>query len=540
MIQVFVQGWSWNNLSMDNQFWKVSFLNKTVTPVPFTSRTDLFPYLVEDGLGTISFTAEDVEQDIKGYYKSMYSSNVQLRFNGNKLINGQTLKDFFLIDQNTSYIKYKVEIIYNGTTLFVGSISQDGLSQVVDTSAESGTITATVLGFDKEAKDYYSNIPLRPMSFIPGASPSLTYRVEFEQEGEINIANHSVPIFFSQLFDSNFFISPTDLRSYTGNTWRIIDRPHFLKTPAGKLQWYKSGYSTAVQKGENVFDYFKKVCNAMGWVFYFWTRNGVPALFIKDRKDNSAFNTLYIGNDIILDSGYHLQKTSPNIRPHAVVCLDGQEFGGDFGLSNSAMRGNRVSVLAYNRQRVTITSGIKDVNRIGQGYSATYQHYGTVRENTDDKFSYSIDSAPGGNVLFNYKMNKEDVMILDNGSHNDLGVQVDRFNRKNFAQQEPVNSSSFLFTGHYGHHCYAPVDNSDSNNVNFNDYSQTNFYLDNFKSLLTGALNYSVDVRIKGLLTTPFTNAEFTNGEYPNIKFTIKDVGLDLYRNETELKVYAI
>lgn len=540
MIRIWVQGFQWNQATIINDFFKVSFLNKTELPTPITNRIDVFPSIHE--IDELNYSGEDVEQDVRGYYKTMYSSNFSFRISPfKKLSNGQRADDFFLIQGNTNYIKYKVEVEVDGVTLFVGSVNQDGISQTYDTSELSEMISVEALGFDAEAKQYYGNLPLPNFTDIPGSGQT-SYKVIFEGENDNlsqSIKTNFLSTFITGLFESNFFVNPTEFTA-----WRIMERPHFYKVnvTGSNLQWYKSGYRSAQRRGENRFDYFNRLMNAMGWVYYFWTRNNVPAIYVKNRFETGGSVFTLDASNII---GYEIKKSSPFLRPYAVAMFDGREFGGDAGLSNSAMRGDRTYVIGHNRQEALNSSGISDVVESGGKYvSPTYQNYGTVRVNDDTMFQYSIDSAPGGNVISTHTINKTDLLVIDNGSHVNFGMQVDWVNTKNFDSDENINNTSFVFTGHYGNHIFASTSvihpSPDLFNVSYRDYIKQNTFKNNFLALLRGSSNHVVTVTVKGLITTPMTTLQFNNGQFVGKRFSIKEMSLDIYRRQTNLTLYSI
>ena len=621
-LKILCQGFWWNKELIKQDYYKMSFIANETQPGFFTPELDLMNYIEEGSLGDIEFNFEELALDESGNTKEKYFLASEFSFN---VINGiyekyamQTefgvwetkdfsMEDFLRVKKDTTYIKYKVRVMYNygygtGTdkwrTIYKGCIEQDGIEATYSKDNNNGIIKIQVIGYEKQFKEYFEKQPLPIFTSLYGLH-STQYQIK-ERGNDGTPYNRSLLYcslkyaFFSShtfhtlpnelFFDFNISI---EFEGITYHDYTLIEEPHFIKY--GGTNWnpnhpifYRNGYNRAFADGENLFGFVKKLCNSMGWIFFFAmvqppNPNSDYELHfcIRDRFNYNSATPFTIDNNKIDESGITISKASPETTVSVIVIPDGEFKGGyarkalydkSFIFASPYFWGNRIVVLDESSNlplsgtKKIIANHFDNVRQNGDEYdNISFHPYSQLVEKNDNEYKFKTI----GNILSNYYIDEEgqirytrdyaepidiksfgyslkDVLIINAGV-NKVGRQVDATNMVHsdliVNETSQTSERAMWFTGNYGEMLSIEAG---QNNVNttycYNDIIQTDEFKNNFLKFKVSHANMTVGITYLDILTNPNQSIKFLNNEVlGNEKFALAKMIIKLESGKTKL-----
>lgn len=402
------------------------------------------------------------------YYLKRQTSNIEIKLSD---LSG-TLRNFFEIYSDTSYLRYRAELytISGNEKVWDGVVTQDSINALFDSpqnnSADNEVIKLTLIGLDKEFKDYYKQLPL----------PSETTLV-WHQDSALMIKYGSTTawsekaaeyLYLSELMSQLFPNAEFLVDEYIAD-WRI-SRDGFIRVMANlgnSFVMVKLGYKQIADNNENRYDFISKLCYAMGWDFFY--HNGY--FVIQDKsKENAAADTYDYGK---FEGRIEVSKDAAHKTFEHIIIKDGK------------IRGNPgepilQDVLYYNKFQILSTihdkySNIPFTKIKSDGYlqyANTHKCYAETDDDEDGdryKFNlYAITTHPTRPQPTAYEITRSKILFIDGG---DTGNCFTRYERSTGINVPAINSDIAFFgglipgtttnsnmwlnfNGHYGNICY--------------------------------------------------------------------------------------
>lgn len=516
---------------------------------------DLYDYLIQGSLSPIEISVETIDDDKKLFFET---SSVSLKC-FNDVVNGnQKLSDFFQLYNQEVYIKYLVNIKYNGDIVYTGVIYPENIKM---NDRETELIDFSIVGFEKEFKEYYSNkyIPSLPANDI--SMPTQENHAGFNSSG---LDYHLKNTYFNSSYITNIRLIGI------GGEYYIIHQPYLFR-PDNKFVndeiFCKVGYVCFQRDEFNLFDFFKSICLSMGWVWYFNNRE----MIVRNRYDVSHFPILEIdynekfikhdvenqfseigGDNIMIDDG-EFWSSGYLITPYA------QNLGKDVDL-----QGSRKIVLSEKNTPTLTTNPFNKLEFISTSYEINYSDFKSYvfgEENISNinlKEAYCYPTFDHTNIYVTNKSYNASMTLRVNplvNSRNNAGalniVQArtapsgDNYGNGNYFTTNimPLADNVFAYRGNPGN-CLMRYNLQTHKVENYQHYITTDTFKNNFKPLLKSKLQLLLTVEYEGIITNPSYMVKINNYPYSNTLndslFSVQKVKFDLLNNKTILSVVKI
>lgn len=539
MLEIKIQGYSWNTNVKD-----ASFFNPLDRGTAFTPNLDFWDYIKIDETPKLEWEREELDIGDKSVANYILPREMNFEISGiDVLPNGQTVSDFFLMKQDKSLVRYKVQLVENNLLFWEGIVSNENTEYVNSLDDSDQTLRVMIYGFERELMEYYKPKKLPEMQSV--VALNLTdYAIPFFNENNNQgqqMRYAFLNTFLRLLFDNNFNVM-------TPGNWIIMERPHFAKVQnRSNLIWFQNGYRKVYEDEENIFNFFIKILNSMGWIFSFDYVGGVRQMIIKNRADEQG--TII---DITSDEIQHLENkhTSPHPTVASVVLTNGTYFGGTDGaglmFGETILRGQRCIVITDVATTSLAAHHISDVNPpIGispTNYNiGTYQPFSQVVDNNNEYFEYYYSSGrdpftnPPTVFRESFVLNKWETLMLNVGE-NKVSVQVDSANKFNFNEPggEGMSGTAMSYTGNYG----SMLGYFQGNEV-VNYYRwvlNENQFINNYQKLMRRNDNISCMVKIDRMIKNTNFRVRI-NDVYGSKIFNPRLISVDLFREETTLEL---
>ena len=551
-IDIYCQGFIWNETVVGNDFHKISFLNTTPAeqPTPLTEKIKLNMFLVRDSLQDLTVGIEDTDTD-GGNSAYAVPSDLSLDVHSRQP-DLDYLKEFFRVVKDTTYIKYKIEIKDDGDLKYLGTIDQAFIKQALTQADRHRDVQIKIKGYETEFKEYFEGKTLPAFTSVM-ATGHTQYQVEYHNEGFKYIQKATLTSFLPALFEYCATIKfEEDLRD---RVWEIVERAHFVKYSTGRLIWYKCGYASIVRDGGSIFDFFVKLMNSMGWQWFAGMDNGVFTIYIKNRSTVSL-PTYNLNAQRFLRGSRVLGKSDPNILFKHIIIKDGEMFGGttnpNLMFGSPDLRGRRWIIVTLLGKQSLYPNHLDDVGWLPVGGYSTIA-FTTFSQRRGD-FSYGICATIVGTTatFTGHSVGENDTLFI-NAGENTKGMQVDYANKKNYDsdEREPFSGTAMLFTGCYGNCLGYQAKNQNHLHVyNYWDYVCGNtdpwgashnydkMFENNMKAYIERRGNRTPELTVNELVWSPLITPEFNSDEhYGTEKFNIAEMKLNLNKRTTNFKL---
>ncbi len=560
-IQILCQGFYWNQNSIGQNYGNISFFNQGSYSA-FTNEADLTPFIINDSLSPLSYEFEDSERGTDS--SRLYFTPSDISFSVSDIdgqasfwVNGQTktrLRDFFQILSDTTYIKYLVKLKYKGSTVFQGVVSNESLEEAISTKDDSHIIKISVLGFEKEIKDYFSNKKLSDYNY---GWTSAGFGVKTTN----NQYYYPRFITFEDLLNTWFRITPAtgfrlfpDVSNVHNNTvrWYVFDSafltkfaPNDGKVP--RMLFNRCSFLDAVNNNETVWSFLVKLCNSMGWIFYIRTieQNGVANafLYVKNRYTINKSDIISV-NDGNKLTPQILSKVDFRKKFYSVYIPNGtMDTARDPSWDNyKYINGIIISSTA---QYGMTSMFLKDIHYNGYYSGYTYASRLQVIDTLSDTDIVLRDIKHDPSFLVN-EINylKNDVLVLDTGE-SPKNWRTDLKGLVNLADpNSTLGTYDIQYKGNYGSMMsFSYLEGSQTLYnwlYSYEDYTSgaaINWFENNMRMLLLGKSTQTLELSIYGIETDPLKSVLINDEYYSNKYFGITEMTIDFINDTTKFKL---
>lgn len=431
---------------------------------------------------------------------SLSASNVTLKISDLRMFrvrrSSGVFEEYFprqFFDINQPYINSKFKVTISpverspqSSDLFTGIISMDGIKEYFSGDNDSHTIEITAVGREKELKEYYSSVELPPLS---GWLSAPTW------SGSRHISYLSLESVLSQILNLQAvgaaLVLEDSLKSWNVSAYPVLD----VRANSGTARssfFIKSGYSVIGYNGENVYDFLRRLCNTMGWVFYFH----LDKFYVRNRAAS-------FGNIVQLDYMDHVSSLTVEREAPAgkrlIVIPDGAYDGNDntesFPYNNYGKGGRAVFI----RSTVPFTNSQNHWNLPGyrnhtlglNPYLNHSFHFNCQSNDKDYSFMVWKTNLPyitGG--IYRYNVPSEAVLKIDGDIASPkfgwvTEVTLYAFARKDelheFGKSE-ISNNDFIYTGNYGNCLFKLGSEDEKVSMTYQDYVNDSDGLGTFRS----------------------------------------------------------
>ena len=507
---------------------------------------DLYDYLEKDGMSNINYEFEGVDSENSIYVKC---SNVTLTCKSD-IYNGTNLTDYFELYLQNKYIKFKANFYDEDDVLFYSGIIQTDGIEISD--LRDDLLSITVLGYEKEFKEGFSNRPLLDASSLnydlpPGTPLNITGLYFYTAERLIKYNFGNILDDTTALFLRNIFISK---HPYTyANSSRFEDY-------GNTTIHIKTGYKCFYQDEISRFEWFDSLCLSMGWVWFFY----LGKLVIQERRDND-FPIKHIDyNELIIRNG--LTNRVEQFQCANVIIKSGEYFGTATDIYYN--RGGADTIYSNTNDYTNITFPFYKLNFSSpNSYFTTpnSNHIYRVNASQDEwRYSYSrnryttaINSSVTG-IEWNYDI-KKTIIISPYICSKDNAGGIDTLNARtntgayygngNFyyaAAREDTGTSKILYTGHAGH-SVVTYNSTTTKLQTYEFYSQSENFKANFKKFVKTNEDVILEIEVAELITNPLQRIHIDNFPYYDIDskdFIIESLSFNYFDKTTILKIRMI
>lgn len=482
----------------------------SVKPVSTEVINDLKPYMIDVSDITWDLDTTDEEDGKSNLF--FEESDVTYELSG--IVNNSYLIDFFGLYRDTTREKYLIQILdeKNGSFIHRGIVSQELIEITYSPAVDSEVIKITAMGYLKEFKAYYSGINLVEGGFNWSTEENLPNVIH--NSGGHRTRGCSMQSLLQQNFSGgvttiNFILEP-DVAE-----WFIIENPCLSKRQnysglrPDNTCWIKSSYERIRTNQEKRFDFIRRLCNAMGWIFYYSDNN----FYIKNRSPIETPAVLDFNNVI----EYTLTKQKEESQYESVIILDGATGQGD-GTGGGQLRGARFQYF-----------GSHDSTPFGRwwthiDYNGCLLHYHTAHwrmmryyNENDNEWNYKITEFPlegcsqNGMASNQISLSKKTMLRIDGGDTGEHGWGYDIVNKVSFEREFSYEGGDYevKFKGNYGNAMFK-IDNN--NQVyTYEDYVQSAVFRNNFVKFFRNNLARRVKLKYKGIIVNPLQKYTFVN-----------------------------
>lgn len=446
---------------------------------------------------------------------------------------------YFNIKSTQKRYLYVFWITYGVDTIFAGVANQGAIKYNESTKTDSERISIEAKSLLNHFLDYHKttecNVTNMESKFtrtleISGTEYRSSYLTDFIKY-----------LFFGNAYGFNFV-------NNTGRDWEINRQPFFYVNYQNIYQFITNGFRkigipTVSGQYETKTGFFLKLCNAMGWDFQITSNftNELITLEISNRYKptlavtassediasinyNTEFNDSNVEYIVILDglvkSGSTYGTTQGN--PVKIVSKDGSYSNNGYFFKN-ATTGRSYTLYYYEGAEYYMVANILTPGDILQYTKTTYT--GTVRNNT-------IINIENKNILF-----------ID-GGENDIGTRIDMASKIITLDTNELGGAAadVVFRGNYGSMLFY----RDNNYLrNYDDYSKTDTFKNNFKTLLKSKDSDTIEV-VWNKLFTDYYESNYSqivlndSNPYLNSTWDITELELDTENEQTKMKLKRV
>jgi len=491
---------------------------------------DLIDYVKNESDLIISSRREEIDtiEDSLRLFTSFGSLDLSL----SNLVRPR-LFDFFIIDNNENpFYLYKIKMIDDGTLIFQGTLSPSdlGYSNPQEFN-ERETIDLTIYGWGKGFKDYFSSGLMPDLSF-----PNYWFEEEFngnplEVTSLLLLINALFAIPYSNIITDNGINDDTTL-----NAWRIKRFPDLVNPTTTSnsgndpTYWFQNGYDyiSSNQKLSPI-DFFRKMCNAMGWVFYFKIVDNEMKFVVRNRVTTKNFFTQrQIDNADVIEYSVVFAEYRQRVKVIKIPALEA--FGGDsifydstgiLIIANLVYQGKhdlvfsvdstppKTDLIYFTEAKLDLSAGWKIKPKAIEDYGFSKYFNG---DNVNTKYENIFYNSGELTEVFAFSYDGRFLLEIDAG-HNNFSAEKKK--RKNlqtavasdYNSGDNISGGDLIYDGNIGtamcrlesgansYTQYLALNNGLSGN---RSYTRSPQFQSNIQALLTTNSNLNVLVKVKG------------------------------------------
>ncbi len=542
-------------------------------PRSVISTLDLTDYLIEGGLGEISYAANKVDSD-NGFY--LEAGEVKIKCTnildgwgslGEYISLSETslLEYFDFYNTNSKYF-WKVNIWNDERALpiWAGIIKRENVSMG---NRPDEIVEINAVSMDKEFSEYFSGKTLLGFDSFEVVSPLISGSDGLPLKGLqwarlVNVLERNFPgVAFNWSNDGSHFI----------NLYYVADKSYIyaeITTPlinGSKTLTIKAGYDPFVLQEIDRFTWLHDVCKGMGWKLSFQNETVV----MENRKDaTTATVNLDYETDFIQHGVQSLELT--NIQ--TVIINDGEYYGGD----NTELEESTATNIIDDEDTYHYIGGF-DAKIYSDSFGTNYNYntpfrrleteFGTVyarkfedwymmkkapdQTNNKTMFNLYINMNPGG--VFDYQKfigTDSTSITLDLITNSSYPTSLDIDNARNSDGNFYGNGNSYS-SAHdagnngvymYGNPCHALVrfDTTALRLETYDIYTNTEQFQENFSTITGTGNKLHLQVTVNEVLDSIdaiYTIANYPYKEISGWRFAVIDASVDLINQTTTLKL---
>lgn len=515
---------------------------------------DLYDYLVKQSLSPIEISVETVDDNQKLFYET---SNVTLKC-FNKIVNGNvTLANFFQLYNQDSYFKYLINIEYNNNIVYTGILYPENIKML---DREQEIIDLSIVGLEKEFKEYYSN---KYIPSLPANETALPTQFVLPGFNSSELGYHLRHTFFNSPYITNIKLIGIGL-------YYIIHQPYLYRPDNRFINnevFVKTGYKCYQRDEFNLYEFFKSICLSMGWVWYFDNRE----MIIRNRYDVNNFPVLEIDYNEKFEK-HDVENQFSDIGADNVMIDDGEFWSNGYLLTPTNghtlkeidITGSRRIVLSDKNVDTVTTNPFRQLKFISTSYEINYSDFKVYKfgeenlTNINLKEVYCYPSSDPLNIIENNKSYNASMTLKVNpiiNSRNQAGLinitqartapNGDNYGYGNyFTTNISLSDNTFAYRGNPGNCLVRYNTESTHLNENYQHYITTEAFKNNFRPLLKSKLQLLLTIEYDGVLTNPSYIVKIKNYPYSNsvhdYTFSVQKIKYDLINKKTFLSIVKI
>jgi len=558
-LRIVLEKYSWANTTVINEVNFFGLTNPTLTGSLTVHNNLAKSYLVKDSFGDVNYDFANVDENNSLYF-SASSLSFQLL---NAIGQGEDLDSFFEIYTTDNYIKFKLFIYDDSEDLiYTAIISKDGVSYA---NREQSIISVLAVGYEKEFKEYYSNVKMVHPDSIDNEN---SIKADIDLTG-LNFKYLSTVI--GILFERVSITFP----SVAGAMW-VADKPYIYSPLSvmseNDLFECKSGLINFYNAGMTSYEYLNFMCLSMGWIWFFYLDRLIirpaydvasPELVIDYNEtflEHSIENTVldFTRENIVIECGEYYaldgHATRTNQFPLTVRNSSGDHYLGSYiNIVYSLNNSDTTEVNAYRGLNLALFGS--DYYYIPNYNNHTHKAY----IDSDRYFRYykSFYTTGTNNLndllltttYYNYSVNNS-IVINTGVTNRNNGSYLDTTNARGSTGRYYGNGNSLAttnaitdveigYTGSVGESVIYK-DIATGKYYNYDNLMKFDFMKKNFLTYVSNNINVLLGLRIKSLITNPLQVPKLLNYVYANInniKMTITQLGYNIFTKLTNLRV---
>jgi len=284
-LEIICEQYDYSGLTTDIN--EVNFFS-SIEPV-LLDTVDLTDYFMRNTDVQFRVKREDMDKVADSIQLFTYFDTLKLSLSGAK---SPSLFDFFALDNNDTngFLNYKILVYQDGEFIFQGVLKpQDLVYNMPFERNDRKIIECTIYGWDKEFKEYFTQ------GEMPDLSTPVNYWYPQEYLGsyvDITGLDSMLVGLFGFSFDGEIIYDDGIDGGENLGKWRIARIPNLINPQVitNPTFWFMNGYDY-IRSNFNLspFDFFRKLCNAMGWVFYFKIVDNSLKFVVRNRVTKSDF-----------------------------------------------------------------------------------------------------------------------------------------------------------------------------------------------------------------------------------------------------------
>lgn len=507
---------------------------------------DLYDYYVDETMSEVEYSFEDVDNDNTLYLKT---SNLQF-----KCYDDSILIDFFECYTSSKYFKWKLNYYEDDTLVYSGVIYKDGVSIE---SVEDKILSVIVIGYEREFKERYQNVPLVDNTEFH-TTPSGVAGLKYHNLGNA-IYHNFLNVDFKFLHEPLHFL----------NSYRLAEKPFtymqdFPGDPAyTKFKDYsnvlhlKTGYLCYKYDNINSYTWLDSILKPMGWIWYYY----LSQLVIQERAATD-YAILEIDCEEV-EVSQSLKHNYNQFQVDNVIIEDGKYFDGGSDRSNintcfsvnDRARGvpasDHVTHTLAGNTAILLADGSEYVNQVRPfraiRYYAPHNYQLRPENHTFTRLEHFDEYNITVNKTYLYRLTLEDLFTFDetklnynskktlsikpyiNSDDNSGGLDVNNvladtgayYGKGNFfkAANLPVTNTQGFYNGSAANSIFS-FDADTLLYINYEMYAQSDKFKRNFKKFLKTNDEVIIQIEVKQLITNPLQTIRLVN--YQDADFTDK------------------
>jgi hypothetical protein len=299
----------------------------------------------------------------------------------------------------------------------------------------------------------------------------------------------------------------------------------------------RCGYDRISGKDTSCYDYFEKLCSAMGWHYNFY--NG--KLIIRN-LDGVNFPVYEL--DYQKFENFEISKLVNQNKFKDVLITDGNyDVGADVvgWVGNEGfVSGDRMHLHSVDENDIPINWWTTPTGRTGQKYVLVppYTNFKSYKDTSDenDKYFYIKDVLTWNEentpifIEEETDLRKDETLFIDGGEGNKYGLDCQ------YGEQGEsyTNSYKFNYSGNFGN-SIVTIDSFDYLNETYLEYVKRQQFKNNFSKYLKNTKNIIINTQYNGIIDEPFKRFKIIGNEKINGFWYLNKLKISFKTNTTYL-----